>query len=296
MIPRWLDRVEYPFVVHTLDTLEGRLSYVDAGRGRPVLFLHGNLTWSFLYRKLIESLSGGFRCIALDHLGFGLSEKKHREDYTPEGHVRRLTEFIDALGLDDVTLVMHDFGGPIGLHWAERHPERVRDLVLFNTWMWPLTTHSTAQRLARIYASKINRIYYSRLRASPWFFLPPLVPDSHLMPRGMLRQYLMPHEQQADREGPYGLAEALCTAEPWFQQLWDGRGVLREKPTLMLWGEQDEMAQPGDLERLVEVFPISCPVRFPEKTSMVPQTAAVDAAREIQTFLRPGDTFHRVFA
>src|SRR5205814_329440 len=116
------------------------------------------------------------RCVALDHLGFGLSDKEARADYTPKGHAVRLCNFIEHLGLERVTLVAHDFGGPIALDWATRNPERVDSLVLFNTWMWSLNRNPEALFLYRIFDNPINRLYYSILRgSSAKFFLPVLM-------------------------------------------------------------------------------------------------------------------------
>ncbi len=98
--------------------------------------VHGTPTWSFMYRHLIRDLSPRYRCIAPDHLGFGLSDRPAGWSYRPEDQARNLARLIETLGLKDLTLVVHDFGGPIGLAYALDHPENVRRLVLFNTWMW----------------------------------------------------------------------------------------------------------------------------------------------------------------
>src|ERR1044071_4378971 len=106
MIPHWLNRKEYPFTVHTFDTLDGRMSYLDEGQGRPILMLHGNLTWSYLFRAIVLELRDDHRCIAPDFLGFGLSDKPNKIDYSGLGHVRRLDAFISHLDLHDITLVL----------------------------------------------------------------------------------------------------------------------------------------------------------------------------------------------
>ena len=94
------------------------MHYVDEGSGPPILFVHGTPTHSFEYRHLIAALSTRFRCIAPDHLGFGQSARPQSFAYTPEAHARSCSEFVDALDLEDITLVVHDFGGPIGLPLA----------------------------------------------------------------------------------------------------------------------------------------------------------------------------------
>jgi pimeloyl-ACP methyl ester carboxylesterase len=124
--PRWFD------------SAEGRMHYVDEGSrdGRPVIMVHGNPTWSFLYRNFIPPLvEAGHRAIAFDHLGFGRSDKPaDRSLYTIERHARRCEELLESLGLGDVTVVPQDWGGPIALWWATRHPERVASLFILNTF------------------------------------------------------------------------------------------------------------------------------------------------------------------
>jgi haloalkane dehalogenase len=122
----WVDRNEYPFRSHYLSTEHGDLHYVDEGSGEVILFVHGNPTWSFMYRHLIKGLSAGFRCVAPDHIGFGLSDKPFDVSYLPQFHAENLERFIDRRGLKDITLVIHDWGGAIGMSYALNHPENVK--------------------------------------------------------------------------------------------------------------------------------------------------------------------------
>src|SRR5262249_20412588 len=128
----WIDRTEYPFTSRYLDLDAGRMHYVDEGEGHPIVMVHGTPDWSFLYRHLIKPLSVGYRCIAPDHLGFGLSDKPIGWGYRPADHARNLRALIDHLGLERYTLVVHDFGGPIGLACAIERPEQVERLVISN--------------------------------------------------------------------------------------------------------------------------------------------------------------------
>lgn len=133
MIPDWVDRAEYPFEPEAIILGPGTMRYLDEGDGESVVMVHGTPTWSFLYRHLVKGLRDRYRCVVPDHLGFGLSDKPARWSYAPADQARNLTTLIETLGLKDITLVVHDFGGPIGLSYALEHPENVRRLVLFNT-------------------------------------------------------------------------------------------------------------------------------------------------------------------
>lgn len=125
----------YPFVDRYLDRGGIKLHFLDEGKGAPVVFVHGNPTWSFYWRELILALRPTHRCVAIDHVGCGLSDKPDdsRYEYTLERRKEDLAALIEHLELDKVTLVLHDWGGMIGLAWATEHPERVAKLVLLNT-------------------------------------------------------------------------------------------------------------------------------------------------------------------
>ena len=148
--PAWVDREAYPFRSRFIELASGRrVHYIDEGEGDVVLFVHGTPTWSFEWRHVIRALARTHRCVAMDNLGFGLSDRPRDFDYCPESHARMLRAFVERLGLNDVTLVVHDFGGPIGLPLALHEPSIVRRLVVFNTWMWSFADDPEMTRKAR---------------------------------------------------------------------------------------------------------------------------------------------------
>ena len=135
----WTFGGTWPYEPRWFTTSDGiRIHYVDEGprEGESVVLLHGNPTWSYLYRHFISRLAdAGFRAIAHDQMGFGRSDKPEREsEYTIQRHARHFGELMNELGLDGVTLVLQDWGGPVGLAWAVERPEHVRRLVLLNTF------------------------------------------------------------------------------------------------------------------------------------------------------------------
>src|SRR5713101_638920 len=120
----------YPFRPHYLEWQGLRMHYLDVGSGRPILLLHGEPTWSYLYRKMIPPLASRFRVIAPDYLGFGRSDKPLRiEDYTYDLHTRAITFLVTALDLRDITVVVQDWGGPIGLRVATEMKDRFARIV-----------------------------------------------------------------------------------------------------------------------------------------------------------------------
>ncbi len=126
----------YPFTSHYLDLKGLQYHYLDEGQGDPVVMVHGNPTWSFYFRELIKGLRDGYRCIVPDHIGCGLSDKpgSARYAYRLQDRVDDLQNLLDNLKIDKrITLVLHDWGGMIGMAYAVRHPERIRRLVVMNT-------------------------------------------------------------------------------------------------------------------------------------------------------------------
>lgn len=126
-------RDEYPFEPKSLRVDGHQYSYVDEGKGNPVLFVHGNPSWSFAWRKFIKHFSNDYRCVAVDHLGMGLSDKPQDYAYTIEQHISNLCQLVEKLDLQNVTLVGHDWGGCIGMGAAGRLPDRFKRFVMMNT-------------------------------------------------------------------------------------------------------------------------------------------------------------------
>jgi pimeloyl-ACP methyl ester carboxylesterase len=261
--PSWLDRKLYPFTTNRFVTEDGVLSYVDEGSGPPVLFVHGTPSWSFEWRTVIGALASGHRCIAPDHLGFGLSDKPASAPLRPEDHARRLSAFVRALDLRDITLVVHDFGGPIGLPIALDMPERVARIVVLNTWMWPNADDPAVRKIDRLVRSLLGRFLYLWLNLSPRFLLPSLFERKDRLTRPVHRQYLGPFRQRRDRTSLYALASALMGSDPYYASLYARRHQLARIPMTIVWGEKDPAFQERHLQRWLETFPKARLIRLP---------------------------------
>ncbi|WP_347160385.1 alpha/beta fold hydrolase [Pontibacter chitinilyticus] len=239
--PNWLDPILYPFAYHTLPVNGGKLHYVDEGDGQPIVFVHGTPTWSFVWRQQTKSLSRQFRCVAPDHIGFGLSEKPATFSYTPEAHADNLEQLIKHLQLKDLTLVVHDFGGPIGLRYALRHPENVKRIVLLNTWMWSLEEEKSMMKASRFMSSSFGKLLYLQLGFSARMLLPQGYYKRQHLTKDIQRHYLKPLASASKRQGTWRFAVALHEANPYFAALWEQRNKLKDKPILILWGEKDKL-------------------------------------------------------
>ncbi len=279
----WVDGNLYPFESKYLDLDAGRLHYVDEGSGPVVLMVHGTPTWSFLYRDLIRDLSRDHRVIAPDHFGFGLSDHPRDFGYRPADHARVLEDFIRKLDLHDVVLVVHDFGGPIGLSWAERHPDNVRALVLFNTWMWSLAGSDT-ERVARIMGSGFGRFLYTRLNISPRMIVPASFADRTRLTKQVHRHYIDAFDTPQKRIPAWIFARELLGSGAWYDSLWQARDALAKRPALFVWGMKDP-AFGNALPRWKEAFPAARVVELDDAGHFVQEEAPQQATSAIRAFL-----------
>lgn len=268
--PGWVDRALYPFPSRWSDTADGRMHYVDEGEGPAILMVHGTPTWSFLFRELIADLSTDHRVVAADHLGFGLSEKPEDAPYRPEDHAARLSGLVDRLGLRDLTLVVHDFGGPIGLARALERPDEIRALVLFDTWLWSLEG-TPAVKASRFFSTPVGRFLYTRLNLSPRVLLKTAFADKAKLTPEIHRHYLRPFPRAAERRAPWELARALAGSTEWYAELWSRRNRLADIPTRILWGMKDPLFGPEFLTRWREGLPHAQVTTFPDAGHFVPE-------------------------
>ena len=283
--PTWLDRDLYPFAPYTFETEHGKMCYVDEGTGPPVVLVHGTPTWSFLWRGLIRALASTHRVIAPDHLGFGLSDKPPGAPYRPKDHATRLTALIEHLGLQDVTLVVHDFGGPIGLSYAIQHPENVRALVLYNTWLWSRADDPAMVRASHLLGGSLGKFLYTRFNLSPRVLLPTLFAERSKLTRAVHRHYLRPFPDVHNRYAPAVLAHELTGSSAWFEGLWNRRAVLADKPALLVWGEKDRAFGKQDLRQWQEALPKAETVLYAEAGHFV-QEEVPDSSAHVASFVR----------
>ena len=282
----WVDRTAYPFQSHYFDVDGARMHYIDEGEGEPVVFVHGTSAWSFVYRNLIKPLIPGYRCIAPDHLGYGLSDKPVDASYQPEDHARRLRALIEHLGLRNVTLVVHDFGGPIGLSYAVEQPENVRSLVVFNTWMWSLRGEPVAEVASLTGGGLLGRLFVKRLNLEILVLFKAVWGDRSKLDRALHQQYIQPFARAKDRESLWVLARALTASTAWFEGLWNRRDRIQNIPALLLWGKKDVIFRPRHLKRWQALFASSETVMFPGVGHFVQEEAKDELGEPVLAFLQ----------
>ena len=236
-----------------VDLRNGRMHHIDQGAGPAMLFVHGTPTNSYEYRHLIAALAATHRCIAPDHLGFGRSDRPASFAYTPEAHAAVLREFVGALTLDRFTLVVHDFGGPIGLPLAmSGMADRV---IIMNSWAWPLNDDPMA-KAAAFAAGPVGRFLYRYANASLRLIMPSAYGDKRKLTREIHQQYL---DVFRDRDARvlvlHTLARSLLGSRAHYQSLLDRMDALRRIPVLIVWGMKDSAFKPHQLERWRALLP-----------------------------------------
>jgi haloalkane dehalogenase len=251
--PAWVPQDLYPFESRFAQIDGSSLHYVDEGSGSPLLMLHGNPTWSFLYRELIKGLRDRYRCIAVDHLGFGLSRAGAGFGYTAAEHAEVLARLVERLDLRDVTLMAQDWGGPIGFAVATRQPERFAAFVIGNTWAWPKSDLGT-QLFSRFLGGPIGG--YLILRRN--FFVERIIPGAvkrrKLAPE-VMDAYRGPFPTPESRRPIHVLPREILASRPFLAEIERGLSKLRDRPALIVWPTADPAFRTRERERWEEVFP-----------------------------------------
>ncbi|WP_437841339.1 alpha/beta fold hydrolase [Sorangium sp. So ce1153] len=262
-----------------------RVHYVDEGEGETLLFLHGNPAWSFQWRDLIRGLRGSHRCVAPDYPGFGLSEAPAGFGYTPREESLVVEELVDRLGLRDVTLVMQDWGGPIGLGLAGRRPELVRRVVLGSTWAWPTSTDTPRGKFSMIVGGPIGEFAQVNFNAFAALGIENGIVRE--LPAEVADVYVRPF-LPLDRRGIAAFYPGQITAaNDYFAEVEAGLPRLAQKEALIFWALKDVGFPRSDLERFETVFPRHRTIELPDADHFFFEDAAEQMIQEIRAFAAP---------
>ncbi len=296
----WTFRGTWPYRPRWFDGADGRLHYVEEGpaEGLPVVLLHGNPTWGYLYRHFIAGLAAaGYRAIAPDLLGFGRSDKPDRPElYRVPRHATRTAELLDSLDLRDATLVVHDWGGPIGLSWAVRHPERVRSLAILNTFAHrPRRPVRLPLALRLFRAPVLGEILIKGFDAfvHAFLFRGGVVHRERLTPE-IKAAYLAPHPLWVCRtaslvfpreipRGPDGPVSDFA------DEVHAGLAALADRPVFIAWGMRDPIFTRAALEKLwLADFPDAEVLRIDDAGHYLQEDAHERIVPALVDFLRRG--------
>jgi haloalkane dehalogenase len=282
----------YPFESHWLDLDGLRLHYLDEGEGEPVVAVHGNPTWSIYYRNLVRELRDGYRVIVPDHIGCGLSDKPGDDayEYTLSRRVEDFGRLMEDLSLDDINLVVHDWGGMIALAWAVHHPDRIKRLIIFNTAAFGLPeSKSFPWQLWLVRDTALGPFMVRGLNAfarGATF----LGCTRKRLPKELRDAYCAPYDSWSDRIATLRFVQdiPLRPGDRGYEIVTDTAGrleIFRDRPVLVCWGAKDFVFDDHFLAEWRRRFPDADVHRFADCGHWILEDASEEIIPLIRAFL-----------
>ncbi len=290
----------WPYTAHYFPVEGGRLHYIDEGQGEVLLFLHGEPTWGYLFRQQIAALQSQYRVVAVDHLGFGKSDTPDDRTYYLQDHIDNLEALVLGLDLQDITLVMHDFGGPTGMGLLSRHPQRIKRIISVNG-PTPLGQPDLMDRLV------------ANVRESPWFqwimeanengTLRKVLEESHysilstlklngfvdnsIITPTWLNAYRAPFPEAAYSHGVIGWAEGFAQGKHRFEEPNAAATAhAASLPAVAIWGRQDATLHGKHFLPLFrQAFPRGAVYEIDDAGHYSPEDQPAQITRLIEQFL-----------
>lgn len=284
LIPEEL-KIEYPFAAHFLPLQNEKIHYVDEGQGEVMLMLHGNPTWSFFYRNVAKHFAKTNRVVIPDHMGCGFSDKPQDYNYTLENHIENTIALINKLGLKDITLLVHDWGGAIGMGVATRRPELIKKMVIMNTAAFrsleiPLRINILRNPVGEWFIRTFNGFAGPATTMAVTKKLSPLVKKGFILPYNNFETRIA--TAKFVRDIP------MDAAHPTYKTLSEIESKLKNLnvPVLLLWGEKDFCFTMNFKDRWLEFFPKARVVTYPDAGHYLLEDKQHEVIREIENFIK----------
>ena len=282
----------FPFAPHYYSHHGMEMHYVDEGSGEPVVMVHGDPTWGFLYRNFIPLLSQRYRCIVPDQMGMGKSAvPQERSLYRLEQHRANLEALLLHLNVHNITLVLHDWGGPVGLGFATRHPERIKRLVLMNTWAFAPWPGGPLPRMLELIRSERGEAFVLKRNG---YLEPALLGTtyhSEKMTTSVLEAYRAPFSTPESRLAMLCWSRDIPVQESdvsyaEMKYIEKGLSQFSEIPILLVWGMQDPVLSPSVLQRWQQLYPQAVTYELEDASHFLQEDAPERIVQCIETFLK----------
>lgn len=268
------------------------MHYLDEGQGEPLVMVHGNPSWCWLYRDLVAALKPDYRCVVPDHIGMGLSDKPDdgRYRYTLDSRVADFSAFMDkVVPSGPVTLIVHDWGGAIASAWAVRNPERVRRMVVFNTAAFPmLDGKRLPATLKLVRNTRLGAFLVERFNA--FAAGAARIGSVRGLPASARAAYTAPYDNPVSRRATLRFVQDIPLAEddPAYATIAaTGKGLqmLEDKPMLILWGLRDFVFDRDYFDEWCARFPRAEAIAFADAGHYVIEDAADTILPKVREFL-----------
>lgn len=276
----------YPFRSHFLQLGQNSLHYIDEGEGQPILMLHGNPTWSFYYRNLVQTFSPKFRTVVPDHLGCGLSDKPQDYAYTLENHIENAYKLIRFLDLKRIILVVHDWGGAIGFGLVTRYPELFDKIVILNTAAY--TDTEIPARINLLRQGKFGEFLTRKFNLFAWPAT--FMTTQRPLPKAIKQGYLLPYNSWENRIAVARFVQdiPMDREHPTYKTLFDIETKLKDlkHPKLILWGGKDFCFNKHFFERWLQIYPEADAHWFADAGHYVLEDKRDEVAAKIWDFIK----------
>jgi pimeloyl-ACP methyl ester carboxylesterase len=281
----------YPFAPNYLNVNGFDMHYVDKGSGEPVVLLHGDPTWGYLWRNIIPPLAKITRCVVPDHMGMGKSEvPRGPYPYRLVHHIANLEALIIELDVQDITLAVHDWGGPVGLGFAIRHPDRIKRLVISNTWASARWPGGPLPRLIEMIRSSAGEKFVLEKNG---YLERALIGTTHHAGRisgPVMDAYRAPFPSPESRVAMLSWSRDIPMNEadpsyPEMQRIEDNLALFANTPTLIVWGMLDPVLPGSVLHWWQDIFPHATVHRIENASHFLQEDAPEQFGSYISDFI-----------
>ncbi len=269
------------------------MHYIDEGSGETILMSHGNPTWSFYYRRLITHFSNQYRVVVPDHIGYGYSDKPKKYDYTVARQAKNLEEFIEKLGLKDITFVGHDWGGAWGMAYAVRHPENIKRLIFLNTFAFLPPEEALENKpwqLMIVRVPIVGAVIVRGLNGFSRFAILMCIKIKERRKKELKKGLIAPYDSWKNRVAVHKAVLDIPLSEdaPAYSELEyieNNLHKLKDTPKIFFWGVKDFVFTEVVLEKWLEFYPDAPVNRYSDAGHYVLEDAYMRIIPGIEKFL-----------